>query len=285
MIERVLETLAANGIFDFILVIRPGDDEIQEYFRERSAFKDQIRYVEQPEQLGMGHAVACAAPMIRGDFVLSACDNLVTSQDVRCMLADWNNSPRPNGVLSLLQVPPEQISKTGIVELDGKWVTRIIEKPTIDQAPSDIASIPLYIFSIKILDYLHEVPLSSRGEYELQDAIQLLISRMGYVCGVRVSSRWTVTDADDLLALNRHFLVKERPHRVVAAGVGTEWRSPVYVEDGTSIGARCTIGPEVFIERGCKIGDGVNLAHCVVLRGAILPSGLDLSDQVMGGMM
>ncbi|MFL5625120.1 MAG: glycosyltransferase, partial [Ktedonobacteraceae bacterium] len=75
---------------------------------------------------------------------------------------------------------------------------------------SNISSLPLYVFSPHILDFLSEVKLSARGEYELQDAIQLLIERRGRVTGVSTPSRVQLTNVADLLALNQHFLAADQ---------------------------------------------------------------------------
>ncbi len=53
-----------------------------------------------------------------------------------------------------MPVEPERLGSVGIVEMDGPWVTRIVEKPSPAEAPSNISSLPLYCFSKRILDYL-----------------------------------------------------------------------------------------------------------------------------------
>ena len=77
IVERVMDTLVVNGISEFILVISPDDSEIIDYFENKSQIKASVRFVQQHEQLGMGHALLQAAPYIHDDFILSSCDNLV----------------------------------------------------------------------------------------------------------------------------------------------------------------------------------------------------------------
>lgn len=284
IVERVMELLLANGVDDFILVVSPEDCDITRYFQQEAAFPAEVRFVYQTERLGMAKALQCAAPLITGDFVLSACDNLVTAADIGRLMAFWQTEPQPNALLTLMPVTRERISSTGIVALDGPWITRIVEKPTPEEAPSNISSLPLYVFSTRILAYLPEVAPSSRGEYELQDAIQMLIRREGRVGGVMVERRLTLTNAADLLALNREYLMhgdgrpQLEPHIV---GPDTQLIPPLYIEQGTVIGTRCVIGPNVYIERDCHIGDGVTLRDAVVLRGASVASGETIVDQVI----
>lgn len=290
IVERVMEDLAANGVDEFILVVSPDDRQITHHFRYDAELQAEVRFVYQPQRLGMANALSCAAPLIEGDFILSACDNLTSAEQVAALLEAWREPPPAAAVLALMRIPPEQVSSAGIVELDGEclhrhgWVTRIVEKPQPADAPSDIASLPLYCLPHCLLDYLPEVRLSPRGEYELQDAIQMLIERQGSVRGVILKSRLVLTSPADLLAINRHYLVEGnhlpqiQPQRV---GANTKLITPLYIETGVVIGRDCVIGPNVYIERNCNIGDGVRLRDAIVLRGTTVAPGADLRDQVV----
>ena len=283
LVERVMEDLYVNGVDDFILVVSPDDRDIVRYFRRESTLEADVRFVYQAERLGMADALRKAVPLIEGDFVLSACDNLTSAAYVGQMLAAWNGEPRPNAVLSLMPVPRDRISSTGVVELDGEWVTRIVEKPAPEEAPSNVSSLPLYCFSRAILDLLPKVRLSSRGEYELQDAIQLLVERKGRVRGVFVERRLTVTGPADLLNINRMYLLSgdERPQLAPnTVGPNTRLITPLHIDSGVIIGADCTIGPNVYIERDCRIGTGTYIRDAVLLRGAEVPAGSRVVDQV-----
>jgi UDP-N-acetylglucosamine diphosphorylase / glucose-1-phosphate thymidylyltransferase / UDP-N-acetylgalactosamine diphosphorylase / glucosamine-1-phosphate N-acetyltransferase / galactosamine-1-phosphate N-acetyltransferase len=284
MVERVMEDLLANGVNDFILVVSPDDRYIIRHFHRESEIEADVRFVYQPQRLGMADALRCAAPLITDDFILSACDNLISAEHVGQMMATWQTPPRPNAVLTLMPVEPERLGSVGIVEMDGPWVTRIVEKPPPKKAPSDISSLPLYCFSKRVLDYLPEVPLSPRGEYELQDAIQMLIERDGLVRGVTVHHRLTLTSPADLLAINRHYLVNggDRPQLSPSSvGPNTQLITPLRIESGTVIGANCAIGPNAYIERDCIIGHGVTIKNAVVLRESTVPDGASVEDQVV----
>lgn len=284
IVARVMEDLWTNGVGDFILVVSPEDREVVRYFQREAALDADVRFVYQTERLGMADALRQAAPLIDDDFILSACDNLVSAEHVRRMAAAWRSEPRSNAVLTLMPVEPDRLGSVGIVERDGPWVTRIVEKPKPENAPSDISSLPLYLFSQRILDYLPEVELSPRGEYELQDAIQMLIERDGRVTGVMTESRLTLTNAADLLAINRHYLTHGdgRPQLAPSTvGPATRLITPLRIEAGTVIGARCVIGPNVYVERGCRIGDGVTLKNVVVLRDTVISDGARFEDEVV----
>jgi NDP-sugar pyrophosphorylase family protein len=284
IVERAMEDLVAQGVDDFVLVVSPDDRHITHYFTRESRLAAEVRFVYQPERLGMANALHCAAPLITDDFILSACDNLISADHVANMMQTWQTAPRPNAVLTLMPVEPERLGSVGIVEMDGPWVIRIVEKPCPEEALSNISSLPLYCFSRHILDYLPEVPISPRGEYELQDAIQMIIERDGYVRGVLVHRRLTLTSPADLLAINRHYLVtgNDRPQLApYTVGPNTRLITPLRIESGTVIGANCSIGPNVYIERDCQIGEGVTVRNAVVLRESTIPDGAKLEDQVI----
>ena len=284
MVARVMEMLVENGLKDFILVVSPDDREIVDYFKIESKLDVQVQFVVQPKRRGMADALSRAAELIRGDFLLTACDNLVSGNDVRQMFKLWNAEPKPNGILALMEVPTEKIKSVGIVELDGEWVTNIIEKPYPKEVSGNIASMPLYIFSRRILDYLLEVPLSPRGEYELQDAIQMLIERDGGVRGYHAAGRLTLTSPADLLELNRHYLSNREGNSHISpqsVGVNTKLIPPLHIESGVVIGADCVVGPNVYIERDCQIGGGATVRESVLLQGVIVPTGAFIEGKVV----
>lgn len=284
MVARVIETIAGSGIRDFILVVSPEDRDITHYFTRESRLEVDIQFAYQPKRLGMADALKQAFPLIYDDFILSACDNLVSASDMEQMISAWRRSSEWGALLSLVEVPSDLTSRSGIVTLEGDRVTRIIEKPEPGMAPSNLASMPLYCFSKQILAYLPKVKLSPRGEYELQDAIQMMIDQNSNVYGIRMQSRLTLTTAADLLAINRHFLESGYGHPQIAprsVGPGTRLVTPLYIEMGTVIGSNCTIGPNVYIEQNVKIGDGVTLRDAVVLRDATIPEGEELANQVV----
>ncbi len=285
IVERVMESLTANGLREFTLVVSPDDDEIQPYFLRVCPADIRITFVQQAQSRGMADALRSAASLIYEDFILSACDNLVASDQITCLLAAWHSPLKPNAVLALLPVSAEQIHSTGIVERNGDWVTRIIEKPSPVEAPSRIASLPLYIFPTSLLDYLPAVLLSSRGEYELQDAIQRFIDHPGRVLGVPIDRRYTLTSAADLLNINLSYL-SSHPEEIEihtdSIGEYTLFHPPVFCENNVKIGAGCSIGPRVYLEKGCQIGRQVRLQDTIVLRRGSVPDGAVISGQVIG---
>ena len=283
IVERVMETLVQNGIREFVMVVSREDGEVVRYFRDQSGLDVQIQFVVQPTRLGMANALSLAAPYLSNTFIMSACDNLVQSNHVAELLATHAEN-QACATLSLMEVDPAVVARTGVVDLQNGRVKRIVEKPAPEAAPSNIASLPLYVFSNDVLGCLPEVKLSPRGEYELQDAIQMLIEQDLYVTGAFTDGRLQLTNTDDLLSLNRHYLTTGGDTPQLAprsVGKHTHLITPLRIEEGTEIGSGCVIGPRVYIERDCRIGVDVLIKDAVILRNTVIEDGQHVVGRVV----
>ena len=283
MVARVMDRLAHRSLREFIIVTSPADREIRSYFLEHSRPDTSLEWVVQPEPLGMAQALSLAAPHLRDSFLVSSCDNLTPSSHVADLLATHHRSTA-HATLSLMQIDPASAQPGSTVEFHQGQVRRIIEKPPPGKVLSNIVSLPLYVFSSRLLDRLRDVALTPSGEYQLQSAIQLLIERDGSVTGVFTPSRLQLTHAEDLLTLNRHYLSSDSdppPVSPTRIGSGTELVPPLGIEAGTSIGSNCTIGPVVYIESNCHIGADVLLKDAVILRDSRVEDGGEVVGQVL----
>jgi len=279
--ERALLPFVENGVRDIVFVISADDVEITRYFTEHTTLDINAQFVIQNERLGMAHALGLAAPFLGGQFVVSACDSLVNRSHVRQLIGAADGA---DVVLSLLDVEPELVSRSAAVELDGNLVRRIVEKPTLDEAPSQTVSLSHYVFAPSLLDLLPRVEASPRGEYEIQDAIQELIDAGGRVVGLRAAERLQVSTPEDLLALTRRLLsARSEPTHVetTSVGHGTELMEPLRIDHGVAMGDGCAVGPEVFLESGCRIGNRVAIRRSIVLRSGRVDDGQTIEDQVV----
>lgn len=284
ILERIIQDLASSGFRDFILVVNPEDDELRKYFSWMSSLDIKFQFVDQDMRLGTADALRLAAPYINEDFVLTACDNLVPSGELDRLVSTWVQHPDLQALLSLERIELEDTVNTGIVTLDGDRVTGIVEKPVPEEAPSNISSMPLYIFRRRFLDYLPKVSLSPRGEYELPDAIQMMIDDGDSVQGLFLQNRLTLTTKEDLLQINLHFLdTLAGGSRIETRKIGprTKLEKPIFIEAGVEIGSDCRIGPGVYIEKNARIGDGVRLESVVVLRESVILDRVVIRKQIV----
>ncbi len=281
---RVADLLVAQGIIELIVVLSPHDVELRAYFSHQADLGVPVRFVEQAERKGMAHALGLAAPLIAADFIMSACDNLVSVEHVAA-LVHAHRQGQATATLSLMPIDIAEASKTGIVEWDAPFVRRIVEKPAPEEAPSNIASLPLYVFAPDVLSLLPAITPSPRGEYELQDAIQMLIERTGRVLGVLTEARQQVTNAADLLALNGEYLDRD-PGQVVTASPLPDSITlipPVVIEANVELGPGTVIGPRVYIETGARVGAGAHIQQALILRDGEVPAHSTVNATVVAG--
>lgn len=278
MLARVLEILAVTTLTEIIIVAHPEDSELHEQFGSLPG----VRIVHQAERKGAAHALACAAPFIHGDFILSACDNLVDPLEAERFVNNFqrHSQGQPCGRLALVHMPAEKMTSMGMVVWDGETINSIVEKPSAERVVSNLASIPLYCFSRHFLDYLPHIQPSRRGEYELQDGMQMFINQAGELRGELFSGRETVTDARDLLELNLRYLAREAKSPAQNLYPGVHFNAPCLVETGAQIERGARLGPGVLVERGSTIGADAHIRRALVLRGANIAPGEMIDDQV-----
>ena len=186
-LEVIVEEARAAGADEIVLVISPGKELIREYFKDDPS----ISFAYQTEQKGLGHAVmvglessfAEATEDRRSSSAQAADDNvLILLGDALvagcCAAKEMVELSAANGgcgVIGCERVPRERISRYGIWKLDGGRVVDIVEKPSSDEAPSDIAIAGRYLLPSAILGYLRTQTPGKGGEIQLTDAIRRMV--------------------------------------------------------------------------------------------------------------
>ncbi|GBC88436.1 UTP--glucose-1-phosphate uridylyltransferase [bacterium HR13] len=138
-------------------------------------------YVRQKEQLGLGHAVLVAEPVVGYEpFVVALGDIIIKDERnvLERMIEVYNRFGK--SVIAVFEVDLKDVSKYGIV--DGRLIERdiyivddLIEKPKPEEAPSHLAIVGRYLFTPRIFEKLKITPPGKGGEIQLTDAIKLLI--------------------------------------------------------------------------------------------------------------
>lgn len=141
-------------------------------------------YLRQRQALGLGHAVLCAESVVGDEpFAVILADDLIDGGNAPCLKQMVDVFERSgSGVIAVEQIPPEHISRYGVISGDpcGKrlWtLTGIVEKPPADEAPSDLGVVGRYVFTPEIFEYLHETAPGAGGEVQLTDAIALQLQK------------------------------------------------------------------------------------------------------------
>ena len=167
-IENELLTRGKKGLLDLVQGILPSNVN--------------CIYIRQPEQLGLGHAVLCAKPVINDEpFAVILADDLIDGDlpVVQQMVEVFARQGR--SVLGVQEVPRDQTGSYGIVRatrIDDRLesVEGIVEKPQPEAAPSNLAVIGRYVLTPRIFHHLQRVRPGAGGEIQLTDAIASLLT-------------------------------------------------------------------------------------------------------------
>lgn len=202
VIELVVQELAASGVRQVVVVVGPGKDAIEGYFRPNSRIEQRlgderrtaelallhrperlarVRTVLQPEALGNGHAVLMARDLVGNEpfAMLWGDDIMLGPEPALAQLLRARERLGGGSVIGCIRVPRPDCSRYGIVagtRVDER-VTRvqaIVEKPAPDEAPSDLAAVHGYVLEPEIFDALASLPPGRGGELWLTDAIAAL---------------------------------------------------------------------------------------------------------------
>lgn len=156
-----------------------GKDDLLQSIREIVPAGVSCIYIRQGEPLGLGHAVLCARPAVGDEpFFVHLADDLIAGEP-SCLKQMAGEYERHGGsVIAVETVPRADTSSYGIVavdENDNSRVTRIVEKPAPDKAPSNSAVVGRYLLAAEIFNKLETTGRGAGGEIQLTDAIADLL--------------------------------------------------------------------------------------------------------------
>ena len=192
-IHCIVEEAVAAGADDIVIIISEEKEIIRRYFADEPELRGRIRFIHQREQRGLGHAVLQAAEGVTGPVLVLLGDALVTGPNPSREMVAVSQSNGGASVIGLERVPKEKVSRYGIaavehgVSLDAGGSARIvdlIEKPSPDEAPSDLAIAGRYLLDGDIFGLLATQTPGHGGEIQLTDAIKRLLATKpvyGYV--------------------------------------------------------------------------------------------------------
>jgi UTP--glucose-1-phosphate uridylyltransferase len=207
MIQYGIEEAIACDIKEFLIITGKHKRTIEDHFDCAFELEDNLKksgkhklleeinrlsniniaYIRQGYALGLGHAILCARPFVKDEpFAVILSDDIIPPEDtlLQDMISLYQEFKSP--ILALQQVPMTEIHRYGVIdgikEREGVYkVNNLIEKPSQEKAPSDLAIIGRYILTPDIFDVLVNAKPGKGGEIQLTDAIcALLQSRPVY---------------------------------------------------------------------------------------------------------
>ena len=204
-IQFSVREAAQAGIEHIVFVISRGQEATNDYFRPVPALEQALEargnaelldaqrdissmvdtsFVYQDEQLGLGHAVLMAKDEIGDEpFAVFLPDDIIFSDSP--VIGDMIDvfSKYGSSVIAVKRVPDEAISRLGIIDPDPEWVDdkvhrirEMVEKPRIEDAPSNLAIVARYVLTPEIFDALDRTEPGAIGEIQLTDAIKTLLA-------------------------------------------------------------------------------------------------------------
>jgi len=216
VIQHIIEELKGAGIGNVLLVTGKRKTAVENHFdydseliqmletgNKRELIPDvdfeslgmELFYIRQMRQLGLGHAIGCGRAFANGNpFVVALGDSIIQAQPPHNLLAELMRcfeKTEASCVIAFEEVPREHVSRYGIAkpaaEMDGYFrIDDLIEKPSVESAPSNLAIAARYMFSSEIFDAIGKTQPGKGGEIQLTDSIRLLLKAGRKVFGVRM---------------------------------------------------------------------------------------------------
>jgi UTP--glucose-1-phosphate uridylyltransferase len=200
VIQYVVEEAVRAGLHDILMITgrgkRPLEDHFDRAFELEQALEDkgdqgrldsvrratdlaQVHYVRQGNPKGLGHAVLVAAAHVGNEpFAVLLGDDMVDPDDSLLETMIEVQQREGGSVIALMEVPKDQVSLYGCASVEGAGdlvrITGLVEKPTPEEAPSNLVVIGRYVLSPTVFDVLRRTPPGRGGEIQLTDALQEL---------------------------------------------------------------------------------------------------------------
>ena len=203
-IQYIIEEAVASGIEDIIIVTGRGKRAIEDHFDKSYELEEtlakkgkyeqleevqgisklaNIHYIRQKEPLGLGHAISCASRFIGDEpFAVLLGDDIVHSPEKPCLKQLIDVYERYNSsVIGVQEVPEQEVSKYGVISINENGIEHgvfhindLVEKPKVEEAPSNYAIMGRYVLRPEIFDILENLTPGAGNEIQLTDAIKKL---------------------------------------------------------------------------------------------------------------
>jgi len=199
LIQYAVEEAVEAGITELIFVTNSNKRAIEDHFdrnfelehhlieQNKLALLAQVKhivphgvkciYIRQPEPLGLGHAIACAAELIDSPFAVILADDLIHASPgcLRQMVMRFNETGHYS--IAVQWVERNQTDRYGIVSVGDTYrIHSVVEKPSTAMAPSQWGIVGRYILPTALFDVLENTQPNSGNEIQLTDAIGVLLS-------------------------------------------------------------------------------------------------------------
>lgn len=297
-LEHMLAWLAGHGLRDVTLLLGFLPDPIRDHFGDGSAWNMRVTYLTEHEPLGSGGAIKQLEPELGGPFFALNGD-VFTDLDLSAMIAAHQ---RAGAELTISLVEVDDPSAYGVVAREGEWITRFVEKPKREDAPSNLVNAGVWLFEPSAVARI----ASGRFSMVEQELFpELAFARRLY--GFAAPCYWMDAGTPDrYLQLHRDLLsgrvapsipLVPRPDGpglmlAVPSGIPGRHEPPVVDPDGgvagqVVLGAGTRIGAGAWVRGPASIGAGVVLQDGATVADSVLWDGCRIGPaaRVSGSVM
>jgi len=264
ILGHILEKLLEEEVYKATFVIGHLGDMIVDYVTTK--YPDiKAEFVEQHEMEGLGHAIYTAIPTITENEIFIILGDTIFDVNLKDV---FKQKETTLGVKAVAD--PRRF---GVAVVENGFITKLVEKP---QAPiSNLALVGLYYISnsetlIKSLNSLIEKDVRTKGEFQLTDALQLMIEDGEKIKTFPVEGWYDCGKPETLLSTNKYLLDKKSVSKKFDSVIINH---PVFIPEDAQI-RNSVIGPYTTVDSGCKIDD------CII-KNSILGSNVQLSKALL----
>ena len=300
MISWPVATARGAGAEQLVLVVGHQAEKVRDLFRDDTA----VAFALQSEQLGTGHAVACARDALAGfsGTVLILCGDvpLIRAETLTAMLAAHREHEATVTVLTTRLANPFGYGR--VVTREGGRISRIVEEKDASAVEKEITEINSGIYCVEAAFLFDAVARldnkNAQGEYYLTDIIGMAEA------GSLLCYAFLAADADEVMGVNDRVqlaraaaVIRQRTNEaLMLSGVSLVDPATAYIEAGVTIGADTTVYPHVQISgstcigSGCRIESGAIIRNCrlgdrvTVKAGSVLEDSIVHEDVAIGPM-
>jgi glucose-1-phosphate thymidylyltransferase len=263
IIGHIMDRLIDHGVDEATIVIGYLGEKIREYILKHYTIK--VDFVEQEERLGLGHAIFLSRHTISRDPILIILGDTIFDADLKTMMAS-NHS-----VLGVRKVDDPR--RFGVAETTNGFIAKLVEKP--ENPKSNLAVVGLYYIKqpqllIECLKELIKTNVRTKGEYQLTDALQMMIDRGEKMKTFDIRGWYDCGKPETLLATNR-ILLDGAP--VPHAPKGVVLQPPVFISPEAKV-VNAVIGPNTTIAAGAQVENSI-------IRNSIVSEGSQVSDALL----
>jgi len=256
-LEYAFDRLKEIGVTDICIVVGEMEDQIRGALQDGACFDVKLTYVRQTTPHGLAHAVGFTKEFVGDDsFVLYLGDGIY-GQEFRRHAERFLESGCAN--LNLVK-PVEDPSRYGIANVSGEHIVKLVEKPKNPE--SNLAMTGVYFFGRQLWTVLPDLKPSARGEYEITDAIQLLIDKGETVLAGVYDAPWFDTGTLDSFLETSGYLSNGCPKIAESAVVNAEVGSGVVVGERAVV--RCASIEDTVVLPDARVEVEGDIRHCLL---------------------